>query len=292
MKNSSNGDGPSCRFKVLHSLNLFYLTCKKFFKRASSLADTKVKIQKILAQDQELDSNSKMILSNSVKFIDKTVDDILIPRSDIFAVKDTTTIEEINQALLRRFHTRILVYKENLDNIVGFIHIKDLYKNFIFGQQTQISKILREPIVTVTSTKLIHLLALMQKRHIHLAVVVDEYGGTAGIATNEDVIEALFGDIHDEHDQNKQDYELISAGVLIANARMRLAKVEELLHINLQDYEQECDTVGGIVIAKAGKMPSPGSVLQINDHIKIEVLDADKRALKKVRITVLDKANA
>ncbi len=286
MSNSSNSEGPSLGSKIIAFIYNIYKTIKRFVSPNNQTSS----IQHALADNQTMDSEAKTILSNSIKFIDKTAEDVMIPRSDIFAVQDNATIEVINEALLASSHTRLLVYKENLDNIVGFIHIKDLYKYLLLQKKFNIADIVRQPIIAVASTKLTHLLSMMQQERKHLAVVADEYGGTEGIVTNEDVMEALVGEINDEHDENKtskKEYHLASPNILISNARLRIEKVEELLHINLKNYHEDCDTIGGIVMAKSGQMPAVGSAMHIEDNILVEVLEAEKRVLKKLKITVL-----
>lgn len=250
-------------------------------------------LNKLLSKDDKIDDMSKLILENYVQFIDKTVEDILIPRSDVFGVKSTATIAEINQALIQHFHTRILVYENNLDNVVGFIHIKDLYKNFISGSTLKPLDLIRKPLTVVDSTKLVKLLAQMQKDRTHLAVVVDEYGGTKGIVTNENVIEALVGEIRDEHDKapnDKEEYQLLNESTLVINARARIEKVEELLNIDLQKEQYDCDTIGGLVTAIANKVPPVNTVFMINDNVQAEVIDANKRYLKTIKVKLLEDA--
>jgi len=250
-------------------------------------------LDKLLSKDDKIDDMSKLILENYVQFIDKTVEDILIPRSDVFGVKSTATINEINQALTNHFHTRILVYENNLDNVVGFIHIKDLYKNFIKGSTLKPLDLIRKPLTVVDSTKLVKLLAQMQKDRTHLAVVVDEYGGTKGIVTNENVIEALVGEIRDEHDKapnDKEEYQLLDEDTLIINARARIEKVEELLNIDLQKDQYDCDTIGGLVTAIANKVPPVNTIVMINNDLQAEVIDANKRYLKTIKVKALKDA--
>jgi magnesium and cobalt transporter len=284
MKKSTKSDGPSYILKIFN--NIFSLI--KSFLNGFRKDPVPLNNINYFLNKAQISESAKLIITNGLNFIDKTVDDIITPRSDIFGIKSTASIDEINQALVGSSHTRILVYEENLDNIIGFIHIKDLYKNFILKNDCKLVDLIRKPITVVPSTKLINVLSRMQQERIHLAVVADEYGGTAGIVTNENVIEALVGEIHDEHDsKNAQDeYQLIDETTLIANARLRLDKVEELLKIDLQEYERDCDTIGGIVIARAGRMPQIGAILDINDNVKVEVLEANKRLLKKIRIKV------
>jgi len=286
MKKSSKTDGPSWMSRFITCVLNFI---RHLFGFSTNKNQSISLLKEILQNSQHIDQNAKLILSNCLKFIEKDVEDVIIPRSDIFGIPSTATIDDINKALLETSHTRILVYKENLDDIIGFIHVKDLYKKMVLGKLDSIADIIRTPINVVPSTKLIHLLSMMQQARTHLAVVVDEYGGTSGIVTNEDVIEALVGEINDEHDDDKNDQEesrLVDSRTLIASARLKLEKVEELLKIDLKEYEDECETIGGLVISKAGQVPQVGSILNINDNIKVEILSANKRVLKKIKIKV------
>lgn len=286
MNKSSKTDGPSW-------ISKFARCCSNLIKYLPGVEKktnhTLSLIKELVQNTQDIDHNAKLILSNGLKFVEKDVEDVIIPRSDIFGIPSTATIDEINKALLDSSHTRILVYKDNLDDIIGFIHIKDLYKNMVLGKLDSITDIIRMPITVVPSTKLIHLLSLMQQARTHLAVVADEYGGTAGIVTNEDVIEALVGAINDEHDlgtNQQEESNLIDSRTLIASARLKLEKVEEFLKISLKEYEDECETIGGLVISKAGKVPQVGDILNINDNMKVEILSANKRVLKKIKIKI------
>lgn len=256
------------------------------FARMDSKNQTLSTIKNILQNDTSIDHVTRLILYNGLSFVNKDVENVMVPRSDIFGIKSSASIAEINQVILSTTYTRVLVYNENLDNIVGFIHIKDLYKNLVSGKFFQISDIIRTPITVVPSMQLVNVLAMMQRNRVHLAVVVDEYGCTVGIVTNEDIIEALVGKINDEHDANTADeeYQLLDSNTLIASARLKIETVEELLKIDLKDHNYDCETVGGMVIAKAGKIPEIGSVLNIKQNILVEVLDANKRVLKQIKI--------
>jgi CBS domain containing-hemolysin-like protein len=288
MSKSAKNEGPSYTQFIYKILTRAFNSIKGFFRKKNK--DLISDITKLLKNHPNIGNDARLIITNCLKFIDKTVEEIIIPRSDICAVKSTSTIDEINKTLLQSSHTRILVYEENLDNIIGFVHIKDLYKNIISGQKSGIVQLIRKPITVVPSTKLIHLLSRMQQERIHLAVVADEYGGTEGIVTNEDVIEALVGAIHDEHDSSKNlndEYQLLDEKTLITSARVKIEKIEELLKVDLNQYLEGCDTIGGIVIAVAGKMPQVGATLNINDQIRVEVLEANKRSLKKVKLKLI-----
>lgn len=233
----------------------------------------------IWVQNQEFRENLK-------NFASKTAEDIMIPRSDIFAVSNDYSLEELCKVISSNNHTRTLVYKEDLDNIIGFIHIKDLFKIVTKDKKYNLSNVLRKHIVCPCSMKLINLFKQMQDERVHIAVVVDEYGGTDGLITIEDVIEEIVGRIDDEHDHDLEsdDFKLVKPGVMIANARLEIEEIEEMLKCRLKGEEDDFDTIGGLVIARSGNIPSKGDVININEQITIEVIDATPRSIKQLKI--------
>ena len=171
--------------------------------------------QKLNLEDNLIQPN--IIIQNFESFAEKTVEDIMIPRSDIIAVSCEASLEDISKTIIKYGHTRTLVYKENLDNVIGFLHIKDLFEVIAKSKKYNLKKLMRQHIVSPHSMTLIDLLKQMQIHRTHIAVVVDEYGGTDGIVTIEDVIEAIIGRINDEHDESldAENIETIKPGVMI-----------------------------------------------------------------------------
>ena len=287
MTKSTKQDGPSCG-RIFKILSFIYKHIKQLFRKSKNQTLGNIKV--MIEHCQDLDSRAKAILINGLRFVEKDVEDVMIARSDIFAISSKATAQQINKALLETSHTRILVYEETLDNIIGFIHVKDIYKSLATGKSAALAQIIRTPITVVPSTKLINLLSLMQQQRTHIADVADEYGGIVGMVTNEDVVEALVGDINDEHDDRKvsksAQYHLVDPQTLIASARIKIEKAQELLQIDLSQYQDSCATIGGVVIEKAGTLPTVGSIITINDNIEVEILEANKRVLKKIKIKV------
>ena len=225
---------------------------------------------------------------------EKTLADIMVTRSDIFAVNFNTTLSALAKAVVQSTHTRTLVYENSLDNIIGFIHIKDLFKIISTKGAKRgydIRKLLRPHIIAPHSMKLINLLHKMQQDRTHIAVVVDEYGGTDGILTIEDIMEEVFGNIDDEHDKatNIKEYRMLSDGILITSARVGVEELENLLSINLKNENDEFDTIGGLVMSKSGNVPAKGDVIDIGNKIKIEILDATPRILKQLKVICNEK---
>ena len=163
-------------------------------------------VRKLKSDSSKMPIEEKSIFLNLLKFSQVTVEDVMIPRSDIKALKFSTNIVSLSQMLNNSVpHTRMLVYKETLDDIIGFVHIKDLFKLLITGEQLEWNKIIRKPIISAPSMKLIDLLVKMRRDRVQISVVVDEYGGTDGIITIEDIMEAIVGRIDDEHDEQSDN---------------------------------------------------------------------------------------
>lgn len=236
-----------------------------------------------------ISANEKHILSNFLEFCDENAEDVMIPRSDIFAVNVDISLTDLSKKIVKTGHARTLVYEGNLDNIIGFIHIKDLFKIVTNDPNNfNLRKMLRIPIVAAPSMKLIDLLTEMQKKRTHIAIIVDEYGGTDGIATIEDIMEAIVGKIEDEHDTDKDDpqYKIIKPGEIITDARVEIEELESHLNIILKQEDDDCDTIGGLILSRMGHMPEKGSSIALSDNVLASIIDADARMLKKIKLTV------
>lgn len=240
--------------------------------------------QKLNLEDNLIQPN--IIIQNFESFAEKTVEDIMIPRSDIIAVSCEASLEDISKTIIKYGHTRTLVYKENLDNVIGFLHIKDLFEVIAKSKKYNLKKLMRKHIVSPHSMNLIDLLKQMQIHRTHIAVVVDEYGGTDGIVTIEDVIEAIIGRINDEHDESLdgENIEIIKPGLMLVNARVEIEELERILGVTLRKEEGEFDTIGGLVLAKIGTVPDKGEVIVITEEVTVEILDSTPRAIKQLKV--------
>lgn len=270
---------------------IFHL--RKLFSPIKSLFSNKVPddffsvIKRLKTNSQKMTLDEHNILANLLKLKGKTIEDIMVPRSDIAAIKLTTNIEELNESIKVKIpHTRTLIYDGTLDNIVGFIHIKDLFKALVTKQNFRLKKLIRKHIIAAPSMKLLDLLAKMRREKTHIAIVIDEYGGTDGLVTIEDVMEALVGRIDDEHDQKSEydNYKVINNSTIISNARVEVEVLEEIIGEKLKDDDDEFDTIGGLVLTKMGNVPAVGTKINVSENIEIEVTDANPRSLKQVKI--------
>ncbi len=269
------------KFATLRSL-VFRLFFRD--KLRDSFYDT---IKKLKSNSKKMTLEEKKIFINLLKFGHKTVENTMIPRSDIEAVKLTTSIEELSKILNSKVpHTRTLVYDKTLDNIVGFIHIKDLFKLIVTKQNLQLEKIIRKPIISAPSMKLIDLLVKMRRDRVQISIVVDEYGGTDGIVTIEDIVEEIVGKIDDEHDKKSDNdsFKIINNHTILSNARVKVEDLELALGVKLKIDNDEFDTIGGLVLAKVGNVPLVGTKIDVEQQVELEVIDASPRSLKQVKL--------
>jgi len=275
--------------------NLLKFRIKKFFSKIFTLSSTLS--QKEINYTNQKESNNAsyiqqdVITKNFESFAEKTVEDVMIPRSDIISVSYDISLEDLSKTIIKYGHTRTLVYKDNLDNVIGFLHIKDLFEIIAKSKKYSLKKLMRKHIVSPHSMTLIQLLKQMQINRTHIAIVVDEYGGTDGIVTIEDVIESIVGKIDDEHDANLDldTFKILKPGLIVANARMEVEELEKLLNVKLREEDDEFDTIGGLVLAKVGTVPEKGDVITITEEVTIEIIDSTPRTIKQLKIIYSEK---
>lgn len=222
------------------------------------------------------------------------VSDVMTPRADIVALELTTPFGAVVRQFAESEHSRMPVYRETLDEPVGVVHIKDVFKLLQpHGAMTPpaldeavLRRLRREVLYVPASMRAADLLLRMQARRIHMALVIDEFGGTDGLVTMENLIEAVVGDIDDEHDVAAPGVVSAAGGVFEADARAALEDLETALGMTLapDDPDEEIDTVGGLVVTIAGRVPQRGEVVLHPKGFELEVVDADPRRVKRVRI--------
>jgi CBS domain containing-hemolysin-like protein len=277
------------KIKMKRTINLgrnfgnFFANLFNFNKSKDNLLNI-IKNMKLRFKEITLDEQN--IYNNLLKFNDQTVENIMIPRSNIVAINCNINYEELNETImLNILHTRILVYQENVDNIIGFIHIKDLLKMLINQGSFEIKKILLKHIITVPSMKLIDLLTQMRNQRIHIATVIDEYGCTDGIVTIENIIETLLGPIDDEHDTELNNgIKILNNNIIISNARVKIEEISSIIGIELKNEDDPFETIGGMVLAKTGNIPLTGTRIAINPNLEIEVTNAGPRTINQVKL--------
>ena len=235
----------------------------------------------------DLSQVERQMLLNILHFGEKTAGDVAVPRGDIFAVPAGTGFEALIAAFAEAGHSRMPVYEESLDTVVGMIHVKDLFALQVGGAEPpqDIRTLMRTPLYVPESMGVLDLLARMRAERVHLAIVVDEFGGTEGLITIEDVVEEIVGDIEDEHDEEVSAM-LVQAGdgVWDADARAELSDVAETIDARLAAVDEDVDTLGGLAFVLAGRVPRVGEILEHPTGWRLEVLDSDPRRVRRLRL--------
>jgi CBS domain containing-hemolysin-like protein len=243
-------------------------------------------IEETDATAAEIDPQERALLSNILKLHGQTVDDVKVPRADIAAAAHDLSLDRLLQLMGEKAHSRLPVYRESLDDILGMVHIKDALAWLGRKEEFEIAKILRPVLFIAPSMRVLDLLLKMRATRQHLALVVDEFGGIDGLVTIEDLVEEIVGEIEDEHGAEARP--LLSeagAGTLIADARVPLEEFEARVGPVLPAEEREdIDTVGGLVFALAGRIPARGEVIVHSSGLEFEVIDADPRRIKQLRV--------
>ncbi len=244
--------------------------------------------------DEALSPQERVMLANLLKFGELRVDDVMVPRADIVAVEESISLSELVSAFREAQHSRLPLYRETLDDPTGLIHIKDVLSLVEIGpgglmrwQDVPITKIRRELLFVPPSMPARELLLKMQATHMHLALVIDEYGGTDGLVSIEDLVEEIVGDIDDEHDVDEApQLRPLANGAYDADARLDLEDFKEETGIALAptDPDEEVDTLGGLVVSLLGRVPQRGEIVPYPDTYEFEVLEADPRRVKRLRI--------
>jgi magnesium and cobalt transporter len=234
-----------------------------------------------------LSAQERVLIGNILKVHDRTAADVMVPRVDIVALDVETSFPEVVKFMVEQGHSRVPVYRETLDNVIGFVHAKDLLGPAAERRETKLSLILRKVLVVVPSVPILDLLVQMRQARTHIAMVADEFGGIDGLVTIEDLIEEIVGEIEDEHDVADEPRLAERAdGTLIADARTPIEALEEHQGVRLRPNgeQEEVDTLGGLVSSIAGRVPKRGEVIGHPSGIEFEVLDADPRKIKRLRV--------
>ena len=224
-----------------------------------------------------------------VEFEQMRVEDVMVARAEVKAVEVGMEFPELLNFFAEVTHSRLPVFRESLDDPIGFVHIKDVVKELATGGETAknpLERLHREVLYVPPSMKLTDLLVKMQSTRIHLALVVDEYGGTDGLVSLEDLVEEIVGDIEDEHDDEEPMFVRRSQRVWEADARTEIEDFAEEtgIDLDLADMDSDIDTLGGVVFALAGKVPVRGEVLRHPSGVEIEIMDADARRIRRLRL--------
>ena len=236
--------------------------------------------------DASLRGEELHMMRNLLGFKDVRVDDVMVPRADIVAVDMDMSHSELKEKFISCAHSRLPVYNETLEDPVGMVHIKDAYAFKADSPEAQpLPQLRRDVLFAPPSMPALDLLLRMQTTRTHMAVVVDEYGGTDGLVTIEDLVEEIVGEIEDEHDGFDMP-QLVERrkGVIDAHARLPIEMLEEFLSVDLIPGEEDVDTLGGLVFALAGRVPQRGEIIVHQSGLEFEIRDADARRIKLLRV--------
>ena len=260
---------------------------KIFKKDKKSISDKIVDIVNKETNEEgvDLDQDTKEILINVANFTDIIVEDILIPRSDIEHITDKCSLVELKEIFIKTRHTRIVISGESLDDIKGFIHIKDILPYFQKEHKFDISKILKKPLFIPASIKIADLALQMRETKTRLAIIVDEYGGTDGVVTMGDLMEEIVG----EEEQEKHILKDRGNGKFEIGAKNKIEDIEERLKIKLvnKNTDEEFDTIAGLIMSlNNNKIPKTGDSVTFNEKITFYIKEAEPRFIKRVIIEI------
>jgi len=235
-------------------------------------------------QNLDLSSKEKSILSNILSINKLKAGDVMIPRASIIAISQDSLIQNILETIEKESHSRMPVFRKDLDDVLGMIHIKDIIK---FSGKNQkdfdIKKIIREVLFVPPTMPVMNLLLKMQATKLHMALVIDEHGGTDGLVTIEDVIEEIVGEIEDEHDKDDDfNFKKIDSNTFEAKADMKLEDFNRESKLSI--IQENVDTLGGYIFSKINRVPYAGEVIKVDNIYQFEIIDADPRKIKKIRI--------
>lgn len=236
-----------------------------------------------------LEDSEQEMIENLIEFKDLDVAEIMTPRTDMSAVPVESTIAEVIESMVENRFSRILVFEENRDHIIGFVHIRDLLP---FWSSTDappsLRELIRDPYFVPETKRIRTLFQEFKSKHLHIAVVLDEYGGTAGLVTLEDILEEIVGDIVDEHQEDEEKiYEIVSENEFNVQAKMRITELEELLDIEIEE-DESYDSVGGLLIAHLGRIPAQGERGDLEQlQVSYTVLEANERRIEKINLKKL-----
>jgi CBS domain containing-hemolysin-like protein len=286
---------------------------RRRFLKSKDLRETLEGVIETHAQDSgaAMADDARSMLGNLLGFSDLRVDDLMVPRADIDGVDETQSLQSLLDMFTTANHSRLPIYRETLDDVIGFIHVKDflqwlstrgkakrgkapggltLKPTELASAIKQHQSLVRDVLHVPPSMPAPDLLVKMKTTHVHLAIVVDEYGGSDGLVSFEDLVEAIVGDIADEHDSDDEERLIAKKddGIYLADARVNIATLDRMFGVDLlpEDQEDEADTLAGLLFEMGGRIPTRGEIIKHESGLEFEIVSTDARRVKKVRIHV------
>src|ERR1019366_7410272 len=238
------------------------------------------------AAPSALDRHERLLIQNILRLRETNADDGMVPRADIVAMRSDLTLEQAIEQIRGDGHSRLPVYREQLDDIIGMIHVKDVFAYVGRPEAFSLEAIIRKPLMVAPRIRVLDLMLQMRQQRMHMALVVDEYGGIDGLVTIEDLVETIIGEIDDEHDDEASPMVTERPdGALDLNARLPVEEFEKRMGPILSEDERDADidTVGGLVFTLAGRVPAKGEVISHPSGLEFRILDADARRIRRLR---------
>ena len=254
-------------------------------RKKPSQPDLQREIKQLIDVGEEeglLSEDEGEMIQSILSFRDTLAREIMVPRTDAVIISADTPIEKLLQLVIQEGHSRFPVHSGSSDNIIGILHVKDLL-TFWSEEHLDLKDIIRAPYFIPETKKISHLLRELRDKKSHMAIVIDEYGGTAGLVTIEDIIEEIIGEIHDEHDNDEILMVATDEGDLVVDARLEIEKLVE--HFNLEVPKGNFESVGGFIISLLGRVPQPQETIT-HAPLEMTIESADARKIRKVRVRV------
>ena len=251
---------------------------------------TEAEIQELMDAGEEegvINPEENAMIRNILSLGDSMVREIMLPRMEMACVSIEDEVSEVLQAIIACGHSRLPVYEGTIDNVIGLIYAKDLLRYWGMSDgEVELRKLIRPPFFIPETKNLEELLHDFKKRRVHMAVVIDEYGGTAGLVTIEDLLEQIVGDIQDEYDLETERLSVQGDGSIVADGKLLIEELQE--HFDIVVEKDKFETVGGLIFHLTGRIPSAGEVIE-SDDLVLTVLEADERRIAKVHIARREK---
>ena len=285
---SPRDDGAETHSSLIQVVRSWLRALAQRHNHAASLRETLEEVIENHADETVMVSaGEREMLLNLLNFGELRVGDVMVPRADIVAVEQFTSLSEVVAVVREAGHSRLPIFRGTLDDIVGMVHVRDLVGLWGSDNPFALNEITRRLLFVPPSMGVRDLLLKMRATRVHMAVVVDEYGGTDGLVTIEDLVEQIVGDIQDEHDAEDAPT-LVEGpgGVVEATARVPLEDLEARVGFGLlpDEHDEHVDTLGGLVVSLAGRVPSRGELIPHPAGLEFEVVEADPRRIKRLRI--------
>ena len=232
------------------------------------------------------ENNEKSLIKNILSLDEKNVEDIMVPRAEIVSIEIKQSMKEILSLIENESHSRMPVFENNLDNVLGFLHVKDLIKNNN-ENHFELKKIIRDILYVAPKSPILDLLKRMRSSRIHIGLVVDEFGGVDGLITIEDLVEEIVGEIEDEHDADDSEeiFQKINDKTILVKSGYKIEDMEKYYDVKIKIDDEEIDTVGGLLFFLANKVPKNSQVYNYENILQFKVIKASARRIESLQIT-------